>query len=102
LPDEDLPPEVTIKPEFQWIWRAWRRLSADRPFIAGGMGPSVPGAIPWAVAIEWARYHGLSRDEFDLMDHCLGRLDETYRQWWMERAAQQRESEERKWRAARR
>jgi hypothetical protein len=82
---DDMPPAPFIEPEFGWIWRAWHRLHPDRPQWAGGMGPTVPGAIPWTVVRLWADYHRLSRGEFDMLDRVIQAMDAEYMAWWSER-----------------
>jgi hypothetical protein len=67
-----------------WIWRAWHRLSDDRPRYGGGMGPSVPGRIPWMVVQAWSRHHRLHRGEMQMLDLCLGAMDAAYIAWWSE------------------
>lgn len=77
--EEDMP---VINPAFDWIWRAWHRLSDDRPRYGGGMGPSVPGRIPWTVVAQWCRHHDLTRAEMLLLDACFAVMDVVYLEWW--------------------
>jgi hypothetical protein len=86
IPEEDLPPAAEVLPEFQWIWRAWRRLSSDRPNHGGGFGPSVPGDIPWSLLLKWAEHHEMTKAEFYLLDRCCQAMDREYRAWTMEQA----------------
>jgi hypothetical protein len=67
----------------EWVWRAWTRLNADRPYYGGGMGPMVPGRIPWRTVDEWARRHGL---DMAFLDRCLFEMDSELLAW---HAAQQ-------------
>jgi hypothetical protein len=73
--------------QYLWLWRAWHRLHPDRPQYGGGMGPSVPGDIPWIVARKWARHHRMSRGEFNMLDRVFQAMDREYREWWMARNA---------------
>jgi hypothetical protein len=75
----DAPP---IDPTLEWIWRAWHRLSDDRPHFGGGMGPPIPGRIPWSVVHLWAEHHELQKGEMDMLDLCLGQMDVVYLEWW--------------------
>jgi len=79
-----------------WIWRAWHRLSPDRPFIGGGMGPPVPGNIPWWQIKLWAEDHDMTRSQFRMLDICIRRMDETYRQWFAERQVRETEIQQQK------
>ncbi len=82
VPAADLPPKPAIRADLLWVWRTWNRLSADRPWIAGGMGPPVPGRIPWALVRRWAKTHRLSWNEFLFLDRGLGAMDEFYLEHW--------------------
>ena len=81
MPEEDLPPAPNVNPRYRWIWRAWHRLSLDRPYYGGGMGPPVPGNIPWWQLKLWAQHHGLTRSQFTMLDICVRKMDEVYRTW---------------------
>lgn len=72
----------TIDPSLEWIWRAWQRLHPDRPHYGGGMGPSVPGRIPWSTVRLWCKHHGLRKGEMNMLDLCFGALDGQYLEWW--------------------
>jgi hypothetical protein len=85
MSEADMPPAPFIEPEFLWIWRAWHRLHPDRPQHGGGLGPSVPGDIPWTVVRQWAEFYHLSRGEFHMLDRVLQAMDAEYREWWIER-----------------
>lgn len=89
IADEDLPPKAEIDPEYHWIWRCWRRLGADRPQYGGGLGPSVPGDIPWSLVRLWAEHHEMSRAQFNFLDHCIQAMDRTYRAWVVEHPPQE-------------
>ncbi len=77
---------ATLEPkaaaEFEWIWRAWHRLSDDRPRFGGGMGPPVPGRIPWLTVWRWAEHNGLQKGELNMLDVCFAALDSIYLDWW--------------------
>lgn len=76
-----------MEPEFQWIWRAWHRLNADRPFWGGGMSAPVPGSISYADMVVWAREHEMSNRERLMLDQCFMAMDEVYRGWWVAKNA---------------
>jgi hypothetical protein len=61
-----------------WVWRAFMRLSADRPWLGGGMDAPVPGRIPWAVVRAWADAHGMTNEEAEHLDRYLVPMDEVY------------------------
>jgi hypothetical protein len=69
---------------FNFVWRAYDRLSSDRKWRSGGMGPSVPGQIPWSVVRQWAEEHNLTYDDKWLMDACFQAMDALYIEWWNE------------------
>lgn len=79
-------------PEWQWIWRAWHRLSAERPHVPQGFGMPMggtliegrPGAIPWSVIRQWAEHHGLSQAEMALLDRVILAMDGVYLEHWAE------------------
>jgi hypothetical protein len=87
ISEADMPPAPFIEPEFIWLWRAWHRLHPDRPYHGGGMGPAVPGAIPWKLVRLWAKHHNLSRGEHAMLDRAIQALDAEYLAWWGERQA---------------
>jgi hypothetical protein len=70
-------------PTLEWIWKAWQRLRHDRPLYGGGMGPAVPGRIPWTVVRAWGQYHRLRRGEFEMLDLCFAVLDGVYIAWYL-------------------
>jgi hypothetical protein len=77
-------------PNLDWIWKAWQRLRYDRPMYGGGMGPAMPGRIPWTVVRAWAAFHRLHKGEIELMDTCFGALDAVWIAWYL---AQHKEPE---------
>jgi hypothetical protein len=81
--ESDMPPAPFIEPYLMWVWRAWHRLHPDRPQLGGGMGPSVPGDIPWTVVRDWAVFHGLTAHEFEMLDRLVQAMDAEYRDWWI-------------------
>jgi len=93
MPEEDLPPAPNVDPRWRWVWRAWHRLSPDRPFHGGGMGPSVPGNIPWWQIRLWARDHDMTAGQRHVLDICIQRMDETYRTWSTERQKQEQQQQ---------
>jgi hypothetical protein len=83
VPAEDLPPAPDVDRQWQWIWRAWHRLSDERPQYGGGMGPLIPGNIPWSLVYRWAEAHGMTRGEMVFLDFCIQRMDRTFHKWWV-------------------
>lgn len=83
MAESDLPPAPFIEPYLLWIWRAWHRLSHDRPLHGGGMGPAVPGPIPWRVVRAWAEVYDLTRDRFLMLDRMIQAMDAEYLSWWV-------------------
>lgn len=69
-----------------WVWRAWNRLTADRPWIGGGMGSPSPGNIPWSIVTAWAGVHDYDEDETDMLDLLIQEMDAEYLSWWREEA----------------
>lgn len=53
-------------------WRAWHRLTDDRPWLGGGMAAPIPGRIPWTAVARWAEVHGL---DLEFLDHCIAAMD---------------------------
>ncbi|MBP7339091.1 hypothetical protein [Niveispirillum sp.] len=78
---------INLDPGWNWIWRAWRRLGAERQWIAGGMGPSQPADIPWTAVMAWAERYGLGEVKSELLDHVIAAMDAVYREWWAEKAS---------------
>lgn len=72
---------MTVHPELAWIWRAWMRLTHDRPMHSAGMGGSYPGRIPWTVIATWCRRHSYSDGERDFMDVCFTAMDGVFLEW---------------------
>jgi hypothetical protein len=52
------------------VRKAWATLGTTRAHTLAG-----PGPIPWDVAHEYARYHGLSRDEEEELWEYLQAMD---------------------------
>lgn len=77
-----------LEPQHEWLWRAWNRLSQDRPWIAGGLAAPVPGRIPWSTVADWCERQGYTDDERDFMDAVLEQLDADYLGWWRAQAEQ--------------
>lgn len=79
LPDDWEVPSPPQVPEV-WlpVWRAWRRLSADRPMHGGGLGPPVPGRIPWRDIDRWCARHGGDVAEYS---EIFDSMDEVYVRW---------------------
>ena len=74
-------PVADVPDWLEWVWRAWHRLSADRPWRGGGFGPSLPGAIPWGMIRDWCDHHGYGPDELAFMDGCFREMDAVHREW---------------------
>ncbi|MGC2853957.1 hypothetical protein ACM64Y_00645 [Novispirillum sp. DQ9] len=69
---------VDLEPWLRWIWRAWRRLSDERPRI--GM-EGVPGPIAWSSVDRWAQRNGINGDRFDFLDRMIEAMDRVYLEW---------------------
>lgn len=75
-------------PVAEWlgrIWDAWWTLHPDRPMAAGGMGPPVPGRIPFRDMVLWCDRHGF--DDLDLLRRCFTAMDQVYLDHWAIEAA---------------
>lgn len=73
--EEDLPPAAVVDEQWMWIWRAFHRLHADRPYRSNGMDPPTAGRIPWAMVMQWAREYRLADGERSLLDACIVKMD---------------------------
>lgn len=71
-----------VDEQWAWIWRAWHRMSIDRPYYGGGMDRPVPGRIPWTMVMQWAREYRLADGERDLLDYCIVRMDVVFADWY--------------------
>ncbi len=78
----DLPKAPALAPELIWIWRCWQRLNIDRPWLGGGLGPSVPARITWKMTLDWANHLGYNAEELRFLDMCIMKLDETYLEYF--------------------
>lgn len=70
-----------LEPWVLWVWRAWHRLSDDRPWIGGGMAAPTPGRIPWATVMEWADRHGYGQEAANVLDRLIGEMEAEYQDW---------------------
>lgn len=84
-----------VDPAWEWIWRAWHRLNrGDRSYIQRGVALPLgataivaePDFIGWTTVNRWAKAHGLSESEEELLDRCVQKLDEVLREDWRRRA----------------
>lgn len=71
-----------------WIWRAWWRLTDDRQWRSGGMGPSQPCRIPWSVVAAWCDRHGYGPEDEELLEAGLRAMDDEWLAWWSEQQRQ--------------
>ena len=60
-------PDIT---GIEWVWEAFIDLSTCRPPAFEGINP-----IPWSVVREWANHNYLEDFDFDLLWHCVKKLD---------------------------
>lgn len=74
-----------VPPHLIWIWRCYQRLSADRPWHGGGLGPAIPGAIPWVCVAKWIEFHNYNDAEAQMLDHCVREMDTVYIQHYHEK-----------------
>lgn len=79
---EEAGPDVPLEPAWDWVWRAWQRLTHDRPWQGGGMGPATPGRIPWSVVARWCDVHGHGATEMEFLDLCFAALDAEFFEHW--------------------
>jgi hypothetical protein len=70
------------EPAWEWVWRAWHRLNADRPWLGGGMGPMLPGRIAWRDLLSWCDQNG---GDLDFLDACCFALDTEFIDWHRKR-----------------
>ena len=89
IKEHELPPGPQIEPQWSWVWRCWHRLHPDRPHYGGGMGPAVPGSIPWMVLRVWADTHHYTEVEFTMLDRLIQALDAEYIGWWSDQQRRQ-------------
>lgn len=82
---EEVPP-VEVDPMWSWIWRAWHRLSAERSWVPGGMGPAQPCNIPWTTVMKWVDRHRIGPEDEALLDRCILAMDNVFKNWWAESA----------------
>jgi len=88
--DRPQPPE--LEPWAAWVWRAWNRLTADRPMhqvtVPLPLGKVAyqlrPGRIPYTSIEAYARRRGIAGDDFDMLDRLMGEMDDEYLSWWRE------------------
>lgn len=80
FPKEWATPPVSpeISSWLEWVWRAWQRLTLDRPLYGGGMGPAIPGRIPWQTVRDWAVHHG---QDALFLDKAVIAMDGVYLEW---------------------
>ena len=79
------PPTPEVEEWVMWVWSAWQRLSQDRPWRGGGMGPMIPGQIPWQSVRDWCHHRGRSADDVDFADQCIQAMDGVYINWYIEK-----------------
>jgi hypothetical protein len=84
MPEEDRPEKPKVEPGFSWLWRAWVRLSRDRPRFGGGFSAPVPGYIPWLSVMQWAEKNGLDDDDANLLDDVMNALSDFDLRWFVE------------------
>ena len=70
-----------IEDGFREIWSAWHRLSQDREWISGGMGPPIPQRITWRSVVDWCDYYDVPPHQVDLYDSCFAAMDEVFMEW---------------------
>jgi hypothetical protein len=87
-------PEPALPDHLHWIWRAWHRLTDERPWIGGGMAPAHPGRIPWTAVAAWCERRGYGPEEEEALESGIAALDVEFLAWHdeqaRERAARQR------------
>lgn len=68
-----------------WVWRAWHRLSLDRPVYGGGMGAMIQGRIPWQLVMAYADRHN---HDAVFLDQAVVQMDSAFLAWSAERMKQ--------------
>lgn len=74
--------EVHVHEWLLWAWRAWHRLSFDRPVYIGGLGGALPGRISWRMVVDWAEYHD---QDAEFLDAAVIEMDNVYLEWAAEK-----------------
>jgi hypothetical protein len=80
IPEPDQIPEHLVS-----VWRCWSRLSQDRQWIGGGMGPAVPRGIEFDRVASWCMFHGVPAEDITFFDRCIRAMDEVYFEWYRAR-----------------
>lgn len=73
--DWERPEEPEFPAGADLYWRCWRDLDDDRLVVAGGMGPPLPGRIGWLAIDRWARRHGITGGQFELLVRVIREMD---------------------------
>lgn len=81
-------PEPELPASLLWIWRAWWRLSDDRPWVPQGMEAARPGRIPWTAVAAWCDRNGYGPDDEDLLEKGLAAMDAEWLAWHAEQRRQ--------------
>ena len=76
--------EPALPDHLHWIWRAWWRLSDDRPWSGGEMAAPMPRRIPWTAVNAWCLRRGYDDDQEDALEAGLAALDDEYLAWHAE------------------
>ena len=56
-------------------------MSMDRPWRGGGMGPMMPGGVPWAAVRDWCEFHDYPGDAVLFLDSCVRDMDAVFLEW---------------------
>lgn len=72
-----MPKTIAEAPVLQTGLSFYLEAYIDLATCRGGMGD---GPIPWTAAMDWARFHRLSRDQTEDFWFIISRMDE----WWLE------------------
>lgn len=70
--------EPDLRADLVWVWQAWHRLSDDRPWRSGGMGPSSPLPIPFRDVIQWVEFYDLTGEDVLYLDRMIRSMDAVF------------------------
>ena len=84
----EAPPAPELPEHLLWAWRAWHRLSQDRPWRGGGLGPPFPGGIAWRDVRAWCEFYDLPGGAVETLDKLIREMDAEFFAWHSARVRQ--------------